>query len=504
MMEFRAFCVVSVLMVFVAGVGAQSSTEELLNRCQAELDAAHYKNAVDSCQQVLKQAPARPEAVYGLVRALLSDRRSRDAYTAAAEGLESNPRSSSIQAAAGIVAFRKGLLTEAEKYFRAAIQLNPNDPAALSGLAEVYDIISRFKTAQDIRLRAYQALPTDPELMLAHARTLKREERIRVLEQVLALRDPATDEARRLRATIATLRALGDRTPGRLVSSYAPVQMKLVAIQNGLNHKRGDGLRVQFNGKETVTLLLDTGASGISVSPVTIQKAGLQLLGNESSDVRGIGNKEISSYNYLASKIKIGPVEFEDYPVTAFDTAKDSDVDGIIGADVFRDFIVTMDFPYQQIALTTRPNYQPGSQELSDAAAAPPAGFYRVYRFGDHIVIPTFVNGDKPSLFLMDTGASSSFIDTTLARETTEVSRDPRSTVRGVQGKVSEVSRARYVNLRFANLQENNSQLLAIDMDKMSDDMGVAIQGVLGMPILSKLRLTIDYVEGTVRFETPR
>ena len=41
-------------------------------------------------------------------------------------------------------------------------------------------------------------------------------------------------------------------------------------------------------------------------------------------------------------------------------------------------------------------------------------------------------------------------------------------------------------------------------MEKLSDDMGVAIQGVLGMPILSKLKLTIDYVDGTVRFDYPR
>lgn len=146
-----------------------------------------------------------------------------------------------------MVAFRRGQLTEAEKYFRASLQLNPKDAGALSGLANAYAIVSRFKTAWEIRLQAYAAMPTDPVLMANHAETLRGEARIQALEQVLAIYDPSTPEARSLRFRIAILRALGDKTPGRLASAYAPAQLKSMTIQNGVKQKRGVGLRVQGN-----------------------------------------------------------------------------------------------------------------------------------------------------------------------------------------------------------------------------------------------------------------
>ena len=104
----------------------------------------------------------------------------------------------------------------------------------------------------------------------------------------------------------------------------------------------------------------------------------------------------------------------------------------------------------------------------------------------------------------MDSGASSNLIDTDLARESTKVDRDERTNVRGVQGKVAETSRARRVTLRFAGFQQENPELVAIKLDKISDSMGVAIEGILGMPILTQLKVTIDYIEGAVRFDRPK
>ena len=495
------------LIVFATAAGAVApSVEELIQHGTQELYAARYKAAASLYSEALKEDPAQPQAIYGVVQALLHDHRNQEAYAAATDGLRRNPNSAGIQAAAGLAAYRKGQLTEAEKYFRAALQLNSHESAALSGLSNIYSIVSKFQTARELTVSAYRAMPDDPALMLRYAGTLKREERIRVLEQALRLYDPATEEAQDLRADIANIRALGDRKIRRLTSAYTASQIKLFAIQDGVKVKRGVGLKAQFNGRETVTLLLDTGSSGISLSPDTIKKASLQSLGTDTSQVKGVGEKSVSSREYLASTVRIGPLAFDDYPVVAFDSAKDSDADGLIGADVFRDFIVGIDFPLYQLTLTPRPNYQPADEHevITEASPALPAGFYRVYRLGNHLVIPTFVNSDKPSLFLMDSGASSNLIDTDLARESTKVDRDERTTVRGVQGKVAETSRARRVTLRFAGFQQENPELVAIKLDKISDSMGVAIEGILGMPILTQLRVTIDYTEGAVRFDRPK
>jgi len=145
---------------------------------------------------------------------------------------------------------RRGDLTQAQNYFRAAIKLDSNYPPALTGLAYIsyiYSSVSHTKTARALLLQAYHASPDDPVLMLAHANTLKGDEHLAALEEVLPLLDPESEEARGLRAPIALDRALHGRKVRRLASAYQPARIKLVHITTGPDRLRGFGLRVQFN-----------------------------------------------------------------------------------------------------------------------------------------------------------------------------------------------------------------------------------------------------------------
>ena len=212
----RAFTGIVLIIFATAAAAVATSVEELIQHGTQELYAARYKAAADLYSEALKEDPAQPQAIYGVVQALLHHHRSQEAYAAATEGLRRNPNASGIQAAAGIAAYRRGQLTEAEKYFRAALQLNSKESAALSGLSNVYSIISgRFKTARELTVGAYRANPADPALMLRYAETLKGEERIKLLEQALKLYDPATKKHRtcapalRTYALLATGRRAG-------------------------------------------------------------------------------------------------------------------------------------------------------------------------------------------------------------------------------------------------------------------------------------------------------
>jgi hypothetical protein len=57
------------------------------------------------------------------------------------------------------------------------------------------------------------------------------------------------------------------------------------------------------------------------------------------------------------------------------------------------------------------------------------------------------------------------------------------------------------LTLLFAGFRQVNPSLIAISLEKMSDSMGAAFGGIPGWPVLSQLTVTIDYQEGTVRFE---
>jgi Flp pilus assembly protein TadD len=104
-----------------------------------------------------------------------------------------------VQTAAGLAADRRGDLPKAEEYFRKARQINPGYAYALSGLAMLHYSVSKFRTGQALMVQAYHAYPDDPTLIAAWADTLEGAGYVAGLERALAIYDPASREARRLR-----------------------------------------------------------------------------------------------------------------------------------------------------------------------------------------------------------------------------------------------------------------------------------------------------------------
>jgi Aspartyl protease len=208
----------------------------------------------------------------------------------------------------------------------------------------------------------------------------------------------------------------------------------------------------------------------------------------------------------LASEVRAGDVIFADYPVSVFRNAQSADFDGLIGADAFARFLVKIDFPKMELSLEPRQrNVEIGNDTGPVDAGNPAPGFSRVYRFGDHLAVPTTIEGGRPgvhsALFLLDSGSSANLIDTETARESTSGSADSRIVVKGIQGNVDKTSLATHVSLIFAGFRHENPGLIAISLEKMSDSMGVGFGGILGMPVLANLSVTIDYRDGTVKME---
>jgi tetratricopeptide (TPR) repeat protein len=332
-------------------------------QARSELFAARYENAASLYTKLVAEQPDAADAWYGLVRAELGMHHAPEAYAAAEQALAKAPQSAGAETAAGLATYRHGDLAKAEAHFRTAMKINPNYPGALRGLASIYSAVSKPKSARDLRLMAFRQSPDDPELMLAYANTLKGAEHITALEAALARLDSATELARNLRVHIANDRAVGDRKLRRLVSPYQSSRIKLSLILDGPRRPRGLALRLILNQKETVKVLLDTGASGISVSPKLAEKAGLQVISGEASEAKGIGDQKASSaVSYVASEVRAGDVVFADCPVSVFRSAQSADFDGIIGADVFARFLVKIDFPQMEMSLEPRAGGRSGKQ----------------------------------------------------------------------------------------------------------------------------------------------
>ena len=472
---------------------------------QAERDlfAARFDKAAELYAGLVKSDPTWAPGYFGQVRALLRAYRPQEAYAAAEAAEEAVPGTPPAETVLAMAAYRRGELADAERHFRLALKLDPNYPGALMGLARILEVVSKFKTARELYQAAYRSAPNDPECILAGlANQQEGAEHVATLERVVALYDPETREARNLRAHIASDKAAGDRKLRQLASPYQHYDLKLLDLMNDPKSRRGVGLSVEINQKK-VKLLLDTGASGISVSPRAAKKAGLEGLGEETSEARGVGDKPAAdSYSLLAAEVKIGELKLADVPIQAFAGVSEGGADGLIGADVFRSFLVGIDFVHDRISL--EPFAERPPDRLGDAPDTPAPGFTRAMRLGNHLSLPTSVNGAKGSLFLIDSGSTQNLIDTNTARETTKTYGDDRTRLRGIQGAVQKVSRADTATLIFAGFRQENSDLIAFDMTKVGDSMGIGLAGVLGMPVLGQLKLTVDYREGSVHLERIR
>ncbi|HVW09972.1 MAG TPA: aspartyl protease family protein [Bryobacteraceae bacterium] len=117
------------------------------------------------------------------------------------------------------------------------------------------------------------------------------------------------------------------------------------------------------------------------------------------------------------------------------------------------------------------------------------------------MALPTSVNDSGNLLFLLDSGGSWSVIDADSTEKYTPERAAAGVDLKGVQGTVTGLDKARFVTLTFAGMRQKNAAMLTMDMESLSDDFGAQFGGILGMPILNQLAMTIDYRAGIVRFE---
>lgn len=123
----------------------QEAAPDLAAEARQELYAGRNDYAAVIYQKMVDQDHSRGDAYYGLVRALLKSHKSHEAYTAAGQGLEKAPQTAGAQVAAGMAAFRRGDVAQAEQYYRAAYKIDPRNTGALVGMASIFSIVSNSK-----------------------------------------------------------------------------------------------------------------------------------------------------------------------------------------------------------------------------------------------------------------------------------------------------------------------------------------------------------------------
>ena len=513
-----------------------SKPADPLNDASHLLRSGKFDAALQAYQRILQQQPKSGDAYVGVIRSYLKLGKLDEAQQTLTKAKDAGV-SSSLQVAEGEVDFRQGKIADAEKLWANVINGGNAEPRAYLGIARVRRAIGMHRTAKGMIDRAHALDPHDPDIQRFWISTLKREARIKYLELYLAgVNDEDAEGHADTQSYIDYLKAR-EKEPDRrchLASKVTATETPLVALLLDPQHLRSYALTVALNDHKT-KLVLDTGASGLLVDRRVAEKAGITKISD--SKVGGVGDKgNVDSYIGYADSIKIGELEFRDCTVEVLKKRSVLGDDGLIGADVFEDFLVDIDFPNQKLKLTPLPrppnapapkmslqtdsgesathnesnqanasaNDKPSSPDLEfqDRYISPEMKTYSpVFRFGHELLVPTKIGGTIMKLFLLDTGAFNNAISPAAAREVTKVHGDSDTIIEGLSGSVKTVYSADKLTLEFGHLKQANEDMTSWDLTKLSEDDGTEISGFLGFVMLHMLDIKIDYRDDLVDFK---
>jgi tetratricopeptide (TPR) repeat protein/predicted aspartyl protease len=494
-----------------ASSATSSAAPDPLVDARLLMSKSQFAEAAAAFQAILAKNPSSPEANAGLVRSLLRGHKLDEAEEAAKKAVAAVPNSATVHAAAGDVAFRAGKFADTEAEYRAALKLDANSARAQFGMGRMFQMVSMNKRAKETFAKAHQLDPEDEQIFEYWAETLPYAEQLEAIKESAG--DHPTDaEANRIKY----LTALASKQSWILTSELKPTELKAlpygkeltgvydISRSGPMNISKGYGLQVKFNDRASAVLLLDTGAPGITIGRKLAEKAGAAKIAD--SRIGGIGDQGSTlSYEAWVDKITIGSVEFHNCVVTVSSKNNIADEAGLIGADVFRRFLVTLDFREQKVLLAPlpkNPNAASDDDPAQDRYIAPEMqSFTKFYRFGHDIVVPVVVNDKAVGNFILDTGADLNIMSPKLASQVTKARADGDYTMKGVSGKVQEVLTGQKAILQFAKMRIESHDLPVFSTDNISASEGTEIAGFIGIRTLVQMKMAIDYRDGLVNFE---
>jgi predicted aspartyl protease len=488
------------------------------------LQGRRYAGAERLYGEAVAANPNADEALAGLVRTTLAEGKLPEALALAVKDNSAHPNDPVLLDALGEVRFRRGEVDEAAMAFNESIRLNPCNGVTHYDVARFLNLSGMYGSAQRRLEMAHTLAPMNPEISrrwrATHAVPLTDEQRLAMLKARLD-HPSLTDQDKE--GIEAAIKGVESREKGscELVSPVNEVKLPIVPISNGpamtLQEIFAAGLDVQINGKKK-RLEIDTGASGLLLSRSVAKSAG--LVPETEIKAGGIGDQgPTGAFVTHVDDIKIGSMEFKNCMVRVLEKNSVLDVDGLIGPDVFRDYLVTLDIPGREVRigpLPKRPDEQasqPTSLKTSDdeeglASSADSAkdrsvapemkGWTPVFRSGHFLIVPTFIGNAPLKLFVMDTGASMGMITPAAAREVTHVSGDADTRVKGISGEVKKVMMADKVTIAFAGVRQITNGMQSFDSGSMAQLSGVEISGIIGFPTLRELVISIDYRDNLV------
>jgi tetratricopeptide (TPR) repeat protein len=488
--------------------------------------ARKYADAERLYNAALAADPNSSAAMAGLVRTTLAEGKLSDALDMATKYSAAHPTDAVLMEALGEVRFRRGEIAEAAHAINQASRIDGCNGQIHYDAAHFLNLSGMYASAQHELEIAHAQSPENPEITRAwrssHAVPPTAEQRLATLKKMLD--NPSLTDAQKdgINAAIQGVQS-NEKGSCELVNPIEEVKLSIIPVpDNGsIEIMNEAGLDVQLNGKKK-RLEIDTGASGLILSSAAAKSAG--LVPEYRIKVGGIGDDGLANaFVTHVDDIKIGKMEFRNCMVQVLapgnTVERMADVDGLIGPDVFRDYLVTLDYPGRELRLGPLPR-TPDEQvskaislstsedvdrpisyadSAKDRYVAPEMkDWSRVFRSQHMLIVPTLVNNAPIKLFLLDTGSAMSFLSPSAAKEVGQMSDFTNVQLNGVNGVVRKVPAVGNVSMTFALIKQTRRNMLILDTGGMSRNVGAEMSGIIGFPILRELVLSIDYRDNLI------
>jgi hypothetical protein len=489
------------------------------NDAEKALWAHDWVAAATEYQKLLAAHPNDPTIIAGLTRSYLAEWKNDEAAAVVAQAHGADSNNPILMTAVGEVTLRQGNVPGAWKLFVSALR---NDVCYARAHYEMFAVmkLSSMNASAYKQLKvAYQLDPSDPDTLWAWQSV---PERIVTLQRQIDSETKSKEASDRDASVLARLQQqlLMDEHHCHAISPVTTEPISMTPHLNDLGQTGAWALDTRINNQEPVRLTISTGSSGITLNRIAAEHAGLKSV--LTGHIWGVGDKgAVGASLAYADSVRIGGIEFADCPITVSEERSIVGASGTIGTDIFRDFLISLDYPLRKFSLRPLPTFGKGSDpavvnasssavfhshELTDPYSGPEVSDFVPMYIAAHgeLLINTKLNQVTNQLMALSTSSGGyALFNSRLAPRFVKATNDNSlgGSVRGISGRATKVSTVGFVTMQYGrNLQMHLGGDDAVDLSFLDRATGMEIAGTLGGLALYQLAIDIDYRDGLVRF----
>lgn len=251
-------------------------------------------------------------------------------------------------------------------------------------------------------------------------------------------------------------------------------------------------VRVVLNQRDTVTMVLDTGASHTFVTPATARRLGLSPTARTPRlTTRIVGGRELHLPFVRLATMAVGHAALENVLVGVTDFLPDAPLlDGILGENFLASFTMTLDYTHSRLWLTARNAARP-----LPAPSRPGSRSILPVQMGKGpILVRALVNRREPVMLLLDTGATHTILTPKAAQRAgiTPTAAAPTLTLIRADGQHQAVP---FVQVPTLTVGEAAVRNLSVGITTVLPHIP-GVDGLLGVDFLAQFTVTLERTKG--------